>query len=144
VTVLVALGLGFVLASLVPADPGTFVLSGLSIGLVLAGLATFVGLFVYGSKKVRPLVQPRRIGVTVGRTAAGGRGITSVVDLLFVLALLGMVVLLGRLARQFRQTGVVLTTTSVPAPEELKRSRPASVDQRVVMDSGGAGKAAAG
>jgi VIT1/CCC1 family predicted Fe2+/Mn2+ transporter len=73
VTVLVALGLGFVLASLVPADPGTFVLSGLSIGLVLAGLATFVGGFVYGSKKVRPLVQPRRIGVTVGLTAAAGR-----------------------------------------------------------------------
>ncbi|MDQ1622913.1 MAG: hypothetical protein QOH19_1331 [Actinomycetota bacterium] len=65
-------------------------------------------------------------------------------DLLFVLALLGMVVLLGRLARQFHQTGVVLTTTSVPAPDELKRSRPAAVDQRLVMDSGGAGKAAAG
>jgi hypothetical protein len=89
VTVLVALGLGFVLASLVPADPGTFVLSGLSTGLVLAGLATFVGGFVYGSKKVRPLVQPRRIGVTVGLTAAAGRGITSVMDLLFVVALLG-------------------------------------------------------
>jgi hypothetical protein len=39
----VALALGFLLASLLAPESGIFVRSGLSIGLVLAGLGTFVG-----------------------------------------------------------------------------------------------------
>ena len=50
-------------------DQRDFVCSGVSLGLQLAGLGIFVGGWVYGSRKISPRVQPRRIGVTVGLTA---------------------------------------------------------------------------
>jgi hypothetical protein len=50
---------------------------------------------------------------------AVGRGITSAMDVLFIVALLGMVVLLGNIARQFHQAGVFLTTAAVSAPDDL-------------------------
>lgn len=68
-TVLIALGVAFILAFLWPPDPASFLITGLSFGLMLAGIASCVVGFVYGSKRIGPLVQPQRIGVTVGLTA---------------------------------------------------------------------------
>lgn len=52
-----------------PEINGDFVRSGFSLGLQLAGLGIFVEGWIYGSRKISPAVQPRRIGVTVGLTA---------------------------------------------------------------------------
>lgn len=65
-TVLVSLGVGFALASVWPDILGDFFPTGIYIGLMLSGLAIFVLGLVYGSKKVSPMVQPQRIGVTIG------------------------------------------------------------------------------
>lgn len=67
--VLGGLGIGLALASIWPELGGDFFRSGISIGLLLAGLGIFVVGLIYGNKNVRPLVQPQRIGVTVGLTA---------------------------------------------------------------------------
>lgn len=66
---LLGVGIGFALASLWPETNGDFVRSGFSLGLQLAGLGIFIGGWIYGSRKISPAVQPRRIGVTVGLTA---------------------------------------------------------------------------
>ena len=68
-TLFIALGVGLAVASLWPETNGELVRSGLALGLQLAGLGIFVGGWVYGSRKISPAVQPRRIGVTVGLTA---------------------------------------------------------------------------
>ena len=68
-TLLLGLGIGFALASLWPEINGDFVRSGVALGLQVAGLGIFVGGWVYGSRKISPAVQPRRIGVTVGLTS---------------------------------------------------------------------------
>lgn len=65
-TVLVSLGIGFALASVWPEIFGDFFSTGIYIGLMLSGLAILVIGLVYGSKKVSPMVQPQRIGVTIG------------------------------------------------------------------------------
>jgi hypothetical protein len=67
-TVLVALGVGFAVATVWPIG-NDFLQSGFYLGLILAGLGIFVVGLVYGNKKVHPMVQPQRIGVTVGLTA---------------------------------------------------------------------------
>lgn len=68
-TVLVSLGVGFALAAVWPEMSGNFLRTGIYIGPMLAGLAILVVGFVYGSKKVSPMVQPQRVGVTIGLTS---------------------------------------------------------------------------
>jgi hypothetical protein len=68
-TVLAGLVVGFALASLWPEVAEGFLQSGLYFGSLLSGLGVFVVGWVYGSKKVSPMVRPRRIGVTVGLSA---------------------------------------------------------------------------
>lgn len=63
-TLVIGLGIGFVIAYLWPDLYGGFVRSGVSTGLFLGGLAIFVVGTVYGSKKISPKVQ-RRLGVDV-------------------------------------------------------------------------------
>ena len=165
-TVLAALGVGFAIATVWPIGDD-FLQSGVYLGLILAGLGIFVVGLVYANKKVRPMVQPQRIGVTVGLTAeevkhvrrqvlakepiepdrlsvlrgaavqireglakqlltAPGlvifflgqtlyRGITSAIDVVMIVLLLGMVALLGNVARQFHQTGAFLTSAAQTA-----------------------------
>ncbi|MEV7637780.1 hypothetical protein AB0N71_16590 [Pseudarthrobacter enclensis] len=69
-TVLAGLVVGFALASLWLDVVEGFVQSGFYIGSLLSGLGVFVVGWVYGSKRVSPMVRPQRIGVTVGLTAA--------------------------------------------------------------------------
>jgi hypothetical protein len=69
-TVLAGLVVGFALASLWPDVAEGFLNSGLYIGSLLSGLGVVVVGWVYGSKKVSPMVRSQRIGVTVGLTAA--------------------------------------------------------------------------
>ncbi|MGO4586498.1 hypothetical protein AB4Z38_21830 [Arthrobacter sp. 2RAF6] len=49
--------------------------SALYFGLVLAGIAAMIVGIVYNSKRVSPLVQPRRIGVTIGLTEAEAKSV---------------------------------------------------------------------
>lgn len=65
----VSLGVGFALAILWPDAFGGLLPTGLSIGLMLAGIVIFVLGLIHGSKKVSPMVQPQRMGVTVGLTS---------------------------------------------------------------------------
>lgn len=68
-TVLAALVVGFVLASLWPEVAEGFLRSGLYLGSLLAGLGVFVVGWFYGRKKVSTMVSDHPIGVTVGLTA---------------------------------------------------------------------------
>lgn len=69
-TLVIGLGIGFVIAYLWPDLYRGFVRSGVSTGLFLGGLAIFVVGVVYGSKKISPKVQPRpRVPVTLSLTA---------------------------------------------------------------------------
>lgn len=53
---------------------------------------------------------------------------TSVIDVIVMIALLGMMVAPGYMARQFHQTGVFLTTTTASASEETTTTASASED----------------
>lgn len=63
------LGLGFFVAYLLLSEPGTLLMNGLSFGVMLAGLAGTITGFVYGPKRIGPMVQPQRVGVMVGLEA---------------------------------------------------------------------------
>jgi hypothetical protein len=69
ITLLAALAVGFALATLWPGVTESFLQSGLYLGLLLAGLGILIVGWVYGSKKVSPMVRPRRVGVTAGLSA---------------------------------------------------------------------------
>ncbi|QHK19264.1 hypothetical protein GU243_05295 [Pseudarthrobacter psychrotolerans] len=68
-TVLAGLVVGFALASLWPDVAEGFLRSGLYLGSLLGGLGVFVVGWIYGSKKVSPMVRDHPIGVTLGLTA---------------------------------------------------------------------------
>ncbi|WP_367646045.1 hypothetical protein [Paenarthrobacter ureafaciens] len=170
ITVLIAFGLAFFFASLWPPERASILVTGASFGLMLAGLGSGITGFIYGSKKIGPMVQPHRMGVTVGLTAdevkrvrrqvigkepvdvdlrvlrgaavqireglarqfitlpgftllfwgqALNRGVSSTLDVIFLIALLAMMVTLGYLVRQFHQTGVFLTMTATSASDDL-------------------------
>lgn len=68
-TVLAGLVVGFALAALWPDVAEGFLRSGLYLGSLLGGLGVFVVGWVYGSKKVSPMVRDHPIGVTLGLTA---------------------------------------------------------------------------
>ncbi|MBG6179689.1 hypothetical protein IWX62_000879 [Arthrobacter sp. CAN_A1] len=65
-TVAISFGVGLALAAIWPEVREGFLLSGVYLGLVLGEFGIFIAGLVYGTKKVGPLVQPRRTGVTVG------------------------------------------------------------------------------
>lgn len=162
VTVLAAMGLALFFAFLWPPESRNFLVTGLSFGLMLGGLASCIVGFVYGSKKIGPMVQPQRIGVTVGLAAdevkkvrrqvlskdpvdvdltvlrgaavqmreglarqlvtlpgitllfwgqALDRGVTSALDVILLVALVGIMAAIGYSVRQFQQTGTFLATT---------------------------------
>ncbi|MEG9248190.1 hypothetical protein V6S67_08845 [Arthrobacter sp. Soc17.1.1.1] len=67
--VVVALLVGFAVAAIWPDPEQNMLRSGIYFGLILTGIGTLVVGLVYGNKMVGPLVQPRRMGVTVGLTA---------------------------------------------------------------------------
>lgn len=66
--VLPGIAIGFAIPLLWSPDKGRLFPSALYFGLVLAGIAAMIVGIVYNSKKVSPLVQPRRVGVTTGLT----------------------------------------------------------------------------
>ena len=68
VVVLISLGVAFFVVLVWPPEQRDILLAGLSLGMMLAGLASGIAGLVYGSKKIGPKVQPRGVGVTAGLT----------------------------------------------------------------------------
>lgn len=73
--VLPGIAIGFAIALLWSPGKEWLFPSTLYFGLVLAGIAATIVGIVYNSKKVSPLVQPRRIGVTLGLTEAEAKSV---------------------------------------------------------------------
>lgn len=73
--VLPGIAIGFAIALLWSPGKEWLFPSTLYFGLVLVGIAATIDGIVYNSKKVSPLVQPRRIGVTLGLTEAEAKSV---------------------------------------------------------------------
>jgi len=73
--VLPAIAAGLAVAWIWDPDRGTIIVSGAYFGLVLAGIAAMIVGIIYNSKKISLLVQPRRLGVTIGLTGAEAKSI---------------------------------------------------------------------